>query len=153
MKVFILFIGIPVSEKFSFSLHTLLNDIAARCPEAAEDIISTQVECLTLLTNSILHLQEQSSNSSSTKLYLCRGTVPVLIGLARAMGRFTITDPPLICRLYPKPQPPIINNQNLERNQVKNTFSKFWSIIPRSLSGNLSVTVDMLGLTQVYNFF
>ncbi|KAK9746290.1 PI4-kinase N-terminal region [Popillia japonica] len=142
---------IPVSEKFSFSLHTLLNDIAARCPEAAEDIISTQVECLTLLTNSILHLQEQSSNSSSTKLYLCRGTVPVLIGLARAMGRFTITDPPLICRLYPKPQPPIINNQNLERNQVKNTFSKFWSIIPRSLSGNLSVTVDMLGLTQGYD--
>ncbi|GJQ75443.1 hypothetical protein Trydic_g23610 [Trypoxylus dichotomus] len=144
-----MFSGIPVAEKFSFSLHTLLSDVAARCPESIDEIITTQVDCLALLTNSIGHLQEQSSNSSSTKLYLCRGTVPVLIGLARAMGRFTITDSPLICRLYPKPEPPIISAHiNVERTNVKNTFSKFWSIIPRSLSGNLSVTSDMLGLTQ-----
>lgn len=148
------FPGIPVAEKFSFSLHTLLSDVAARCPESLDEIITTQVECLTLLTNSIIHLEEQSSNSSSTKLYVCRGTVPVLIGLARAMGRYTITDPPLVCRLYPKPEPPIVNNHvNVDRNSAKNTFSKFWSIIPRSLSGNLSATVDNLGISQVRFFF
>lgn len=142
--------GIPVAEKLSFCIHTLLSDIAARCEESREEIIAVQVECLLDLTTTIKNFQELAQSSSQTKLFLCKTTVPVLIGLARALGRFAVNDPPLICRLFPKPEPPIAqNNITVEKNNYKRSFSNFRSIIPRSLSGNLTATVDILAITQV----
>lgn len=147
------FIGIPIAEKFSFCIHTLLSDIAARHEPAREEIITTQVECLIDLTTSIKNLQEQNQSSSQAKLYLCKITVPVLIGLARALGRFALSDPSLICRLFPKAEPPIAQNSvTIEKSpSYKRSFSNFRSIIPRSLSGNLTATVDILAITQGYD--
>ncbi|XP_063926766.1 phosphatidylinositol 4-kinase alpha isoform X3 [Zophobas morio] len=141
--------GIPVAEKFSFSLHTLLSDIAIKCESCRDEIIDTQVECLIQLTNSISKVREHIN--SAVKFFLCKTTIPVLIGLSRAMGRFCNSDPPLICRLYPKPEPPIAHSVNADPTNYKRSFSNFRSIIPRSLSGNLAATVDILAITQGYD--
>ncbi|XP_063926768.1 phosphatidylinositol 4-kinase alpha isoform X5 [Zophobas morio] len=140
---------IPVAEKFSFSLHTLLSDIAIKCESCRDEIIDTQVECLIQLTNSISKVREHIN--SAVKFFLCKTTIPVLIGLSRAMGRFCNSDPPLICRLYPKPEPPIAHSVNADPTNYKRSFSNFRSIIPRSLSGNLAATVDILAITQGYD--
>lgn len=134
-------------------MHTLLSDIAARCEESREEIIGVQIECLIDLTSTIKSFQEQNDKSSSqTKLYLCKTTVPVLIGLVRALGRFTTADPPLICRIFPKPEPPIQQSITIEKSvSYKRSFSNFRSIIPRSLSGNLTATIDILAITQGYD--
>lgn len=128
-------------------MNTLLSDIAVRCENAREEILTTQVDCLVSLTKNIVRLQDPDNCNSSTKLFLCKTSLPVLIGLARAMGRFCTNDPPLICRIFPKPQPPLSENDAKYQNAYKRSFSNFHSIIPRSLSGNLAATVDILAIT------
>lgn len=150
---FVFFAGIPVAEKFSFCLHTILCDVAVLSPPHCEEIISTQIECLQALQHSIQALHEQTTNSSASKLYLCRSIVPVFLGLSRAMGRFTPTDPPLISRIYPRPKLPNNFDQALSQPTAKKgNFSHFRPIIPRSLSQNLSNAfskIDIAAVTQV----
>ncbi|XP_056639976.1 phosphatidylinositol 4-kinase alpha [Diorhabda sublineata] len=138
---------IPIAEKFSFCLHTLLSDIAVRCEDERNDILNVQVDSLTSLTNQVLKIQDSTNRNSASKLFLCKTTLPVLIGLARAMGRFCLNDPPLICRIFPKPEPPLSPGAAREENIHKRSFSSFRNIIPRSLSGNLHATVDILAVT------
>lgn len=132
-------LGIPASERFSFCLNTLLSDIAVSCPDVRDTIIQNQVDTLNTLTNLI-----KSSRGSNTlpPINLCKATVPILLGLGRAMGRYTHTSPPLLCRIFPPKTmpsatntPPTTTNQPLHRQQ---SLSQFRSIIPRSLSGGLS---------------
>lgn len=101
------------------------------------------------LTNQIAIVQESPSINSASKLFLCRTTLPVLIGLARAMGRFSTSDPPLICRIFPKPELPLSQAAVSDQSAHKRSFSSFRNIIPRSLSGNLHATVDILAVTAV----
>lgn len=59
---------------------------------------------------------------------LCRSIIPCLLGLARAMGRYPINDPPLLCRIFPRLQTPVVkptsslNDQNVVK---KKSFSNF----------------------------
>ncbi|CAH0558143.1 unnamed protein product [Brassicogethes aeneus] len=139
---------LPMAERFSFCLHTLLSDIAVRCEGCRDEIIDLQVDCMASLTNSILKLEDPNNSNSATKLFVCKTTLPVLIGLARAMGRFAVSEPPLICRLFPKAEPPLSQAAAKDQNAYKRSFSNFRNIIPRSLSGNLATTVDVLAITS-----
>lgn len=136
------FAGIPASEKFSFCLNTLLSDIATRHADLRDEIISAQVDLMNNLTKHITECHESKENALS-KLQLCKSTIPVLIGLARSMGRFCINNPPLLCRIFPEPDHPVkpkssdYSYHQLNSNK-KRSFNHFRSIIPRSLSGNLN---------------
>lgn len=78
---------------------------------------------------------------------LCKDTVPILLGLARAIGRYAVKEPPLLCRMYyPIPEKPMMKTTNLEQALLKdsqkfspNSSPNFRSIIPRLMSGSLNI--------------
>lgn len=134
---------IPASEKFGFCLNTLLSDISVCCPEYHEEILTSQVEVLGALTDIVI---KSKGSSSIPPVTLCTVTVPLLLGISRAVGRYAAAnDPPLLCRLFPRPAKPQIkssdpNNQINLNNSLKNSYyTNFRSIIPRSMSGSLNV--------------
>nr|CAD7570756.1 unnamed protein product [Timema californicum] len=142
--------SIPVAERFSFCLNTLLSDIATKCEPVREEIVSAQVDFLGVLANLCRSYKDQSTPRGSTaKSTLCKATVPILIGLARSMGRFCSSEPALLCRLFPRVEPPFpapITATDTQLYNKKRSFSNFRSIIPRSLSGNLpSIDVVSVG--------
>lgn len=89
-------------------------------------------------------IKSSRDNNSLPPIILCKATVPILLGLGRSMGRYAQVNPPLLCRLHPRPEMPIVKEsdkstlpyQSLEK---QSSFSQFRSIIPRSMSGGLSV--------------
>lgn len=133
-----------MSEKFSFCLNTLLSDVASKQPSLREEIITAQISLMSSLTKVILDCHDTKDyDNTVSKLQLCKSTVPVLIGLARSVGRFSTVDPPLLCRLFPQPSSPMKNKEpepNFEYSTLdkKRRFNQFRPIIPRSLSGNLT---------------
>ncbi|XP_076062775.1 phosphatidylinositol 4-kinase III alpha isoform X2 [Oratosquilla oratoria] len=141
---------IPVAERFSFLLNTLLSDVATKSDEFREEITAVQVEVLSALTNTITRTaREEHPRTTNLKVPLCRATVPVILGLARALGRSTSTDPPLLVRIFPPPvipTPVIAESQQLPK---KKSFSNFRPIIPRSLSSNLPTCADVVSLASV----
>ncbi|XP_058809461.1 phosphatidylinositol 4-kinase alpha isoform X2 [Phymastichus coffea] len=133
---------VPVAERFSFCLNTLLSDIAARCEPVREEIIATQVEILAVLTNLVRGCMDQNNGRGmQAKITLCKCYVSILIGLARSMGRFACSGPPLLCRIFPRPEPPMpeYKTENpLFSEKKQHNFTNFRSIIPRSLSNSLN---------------
>lgn len=93
------------------------------------------------LTDIVLKSKESNSTPPVT---LCKVTVPLLLGLCRSVGRYATSNPPLLCRLYPRPAKPLIrsNDPNHQLNlseACKNTYyTHFRPIIPRSMSGSLN---------------
>ncbi|GBP00793.1 Phosphatidylinositol 4-kinase alpha [Eumeta japonica] len=141
---------IPMSEKFSFCLNTFLSDVATKQLSLREEIITAQIELMTNLTKTIIDCHESKDYTKTiSKLQLCKSTIPVLIGLARSMGRFSTLDPPLLCRLFPQPSSPVRTKEtkpNIEYSTIdkKRKFNQFRPIIPRSLSGNLNPNNEII---------
>ncbi|XP_045539355.1 phosphatidylinositol 4-kinase alpha [Papilio machaon] len=135
---------IPMAEKFSFCLNTLLSDVASKQASLREEIITAQIELMSNLTKIIISCHESKDYKNTvSKLQLCKSTIPTLIGLARSMGRYATVDPPLLCRLFPQPPSPVKSKEpepNFEYSTLdkKRKFNQFRPIIPRSLSGNLN---------------
>lgn len=124
---------IPVSEKFSFSLNTLLSDIAVFCPDQSSIIIHTQVEILSTLTNLIKTSKESQVLSPIT---LCKAIVPTLLGLCRAMGRYSMDQCPLSSRLFPKKLSVPLLDTDVSSGFIKqheNQLPQFRPIVPQSM--------------------
>ncbi|CAK1541773.1 unnamed protein product [Leptosia nina] len=140
---------IPMSEKFSFCLNTLLSDVASKNSSLREDIITAQIELMSNLTKIIITCFESKDYANTvSKLQLCKSAVPVLIGLARSMGRYPTVEPSLLCRLFPQPSSPMRSKEpepNFEYATLdkKRRFNQFRPIIPRSLSGNLNPNTEI----------
>ncbi|CAG0914490.1 unnamed protein product [Notodromas monacha] len=157
---------IPVAERFSFCMNTLLSDIAAHCndEEIAGSIFGAQVELLNSLYLAIKTTKEtpERPKGFTHKLSLCKGTVPILLGLCRAMGRCFRGDPPLFCRLFPAPtscssacvasagssasSSVAIGREDRRdsgRPVAPSGFSRFRPIVPRSLSQNFPPSEDI----------
>lgn len=136
-----------MSEKFSFCLNTLLSDVAAKQPSLREEIVTAQIELMSHLTKIIIDCNESRDYNNVTKLQLCKSTLPILIGLARSMGRYATIEPPLLCRLFPQPSSPVKSKEpepSFEYSTLdkKRKFNQFRPIIPRSLSGNLNPNTE-----------
>lgn len=130
---------LPSTEKFSFCLNTLLCDISVCCPDRREEIIQTQVEVFGALTNMIVSRNNDKNVFTPT---LCKDTVPILLGLSRAIGRYAVKEPPLLCRMYPVPEKPLVKATNFDQDMLNESqkFSpNFRPIIPRSMSGSLNI--------------
>jgi len=66
----LLFIGIPVAERMSFCLNTLLTDVATRCPVSREKIIEAQIKCLSKLSNIIRSAKSDKLNDITKSMFL-----------------------------------------------------------------------------------
>ena len=81
----------------------------------------------------------------SVPVQLCVTTVPLLIGLARAIGRSSVQEPALFLRIFPRPLPPPVapTPPPVDSRPAKRSFSHFRSIIPRSMSSNFPSGTDL----------
>lgn len=132
---------IPAAERFTFCINTLLSDIAVHLPDYKNEIIQSQVETLGIVAN----LVKTSKESSMQPIILCKAIVPILLGLGRSISRFAgIEEKPLLCRIFPRVENYNTSNDNTYVQILKNSLrqsnlNQFRSIVPRSLSGSLSV--------------
>lgn len=66
----------PVAERFTFLVTTLLTDVAAKCETVREEVLNTQVEVLSALTNVIIRAAREdsllSANGKSMSLNLLK---------------------------------------------------------------------------------
>uniref|UniRef100_A0A4W3J5K5 Phosphatidylinositol 4-kinase alpha n=1 Tax=Callorhinchus milii TaxID=7868 RepID=A0A4W3J5K5_CALMI len=118
---------LPVAENFSFSLVTLLFDVALKDTTLRVQILVTILEVMEVLLGICLAPQTQD------KEYLCRYIVPSLIGTSRAFGRYSNADESLLSKLFPKMSPQSPRAPEEMEGIRRRSFNDFRSILPSSL--------------------
>uniref|UniRef100_A0A3B5A9N8 Phosphatidylinositol 4-kinase alpha-like n=1 Tax=Stegastes partitus TaxID=144197 RepID=A0A3B5A9N8_9TELE len=118
---------LPVAENFSFCLVTLLSDVAQRDETSRGQILEAIMDIMQVLQDICKNPEEHDKD------YLCRYTVPTLLGVARAFGRYSNTDEPLLSKLFPRPVAPVPPSSDDGDAARRRSFNDFRSILPSSL--------------------
>ncbi|KAK6315733.1 hypothetical protein J4Q44_G00132570 [Coregonus suidteri] len=118
---------LPVAENFSFCLGTLLSDVAQRDDTLRGQILEAIMDIMQVLLDICLKPE------SHDKEYMCRYTVPCLLGVARAFGRYSNTEEPLLSKLFPRVGAPPLSGAEEADPSRRRSFNDFRSIMPASL--------------------
>ncbi|XP_076019988.1 phosphatidylinositol 4-kinase alpha isoform X2 [Genypterus blacodes] len=119
--------SLPVAENFTFCLVTLLSDVSQRDETLQGQILEAIMDIMQVL-HDICKCPE-----AHDKEYLCRYIVPSLIGVARAFGRYSNTDEPLLSKLFPRPVLSVPSSDEDSDTTHRRSFNDFRSIMPSSL--------------------
>uniref|UniRef100_A0A6Q2XIG0 Phosphatidylinositol 4-kinase alpha n=1 Tax=Esox lucius TaxID=8010 RepID=A0A6Q2XIG0_ESOLU len=118
---------LPVAENFCFCLVTLLADVAQRDGTSRGRILEAIMDLMQVLLDICLKPEGHDQE------YLCRYTVPCLLGVARAFGRYSNTEEPLLSKLFPRAAaPPVPGTEDADPSR-RCSFNDFRSIMPTSL--------------------
>uniref|UniRef100_A0A673N1L1 1-phosphatidylinositol 4-kinase n=1 Tax=Sinocyclocheilus rhinocerous TaxID=307959 RepID=A0A673N1L1_9TELE len=118
---------LPVAENFSFCLVTMLLDVAQMDE-------SMRIQILEAVMNLMQVLQEMCQNiEGQDKECLCKYTVPCLLGVVRAFGRYCNTEEPLLSKLFPRVSPQPLGAGDGAEVTRRRSFNDFRSILPSSL--------------------
>uniref|UniRef100_A0A674B2T6 Phosphatidylinositol 4-kinase alpha n=1 Tax=Salmo trutta TaxID=8032 RepID=A0A674B2T6_SALTR len=118
---------LPVAENFCFCLGTLLSDVAQRDNTLRGQVLEAIMDIMQVLLDICLDPE------SHDKEYLCRYTVPCLLGVARAFGRYSNTEEPLLSKLFPRAGAPLLSGAEEADPSRRRSFNDFRSIMPASL--------------------
>lgn len=118
--------ALPVAENFSFSLVTTLSDVAQMDE-------SMRIQILEAVMNLVQVLQETCQNiEGQDKEFLCKYTVPCMLGVVRAFGRYSNTEEPLLSKLFPRVSPQTLGSGDGTEVTRRRSFNDFRSILPSS---------------------
>ncbi|XP_060764757.1 phosphatidylinositol 4-kinase alpha isoform X2 [Neoarius graeffei] len=118
---------LPVAENFCFCLVTMLCDVAQRDETLRIQILEAVMDLMQVLLEICLNPEDQD------KEYLCRYTLPCLLGVVRASGRYSNTDEPLLSKLFPRTTAQPVTASEESESVRRRSFNDFRSILPSSL--------------------
>ncbi|XP_077578579.1 phosphatidylinositol 4-kinase alpha isoform X1 [Stigmatopora nigra] len=124
-------VTLPVAENFSFCFVTLLSDVAQRDEILRGQILETTMDVMRALQELCTDPLSQDKGPNYVD-YTCRYTVPTLLGVARAFGRYSNTDEPLLSKLFPRPVAPPLTAADDSDAARRRSFNDFRSILPSS---------------------